>query len=68
MGPGRNQLCPCGSGKKFKHCCLRAELAAAETPQQTLHRRVRAVTQNLTEDLLSFVAGNAMHKHWDGGA
>ena len=18
---GRNQLCPCGSGKKFKHCC-----------------------------------------------
>ena len=20
---GRNQLCPCGSGKKFKHCCAR---------------------------------------------
>jgi len=19
--PGRNDLCPCGSGKKFKHCC-----------------------------------------------
>ncbi len=19
--PGRNQLCPCGSGKKYKHCC-----------------------------------------------
>lgn len=19
---GRNQMCPCGSGKKFKHCCL----------------------------------------------
>jgi hypothetical protein len=18
---GRNELCPCGSGKKFKHCC-----------------------------------------------
>ncbi|MBK1636099.1 SEC-C metal-binding domain-containing protein, partial [Rhodovulum adriaticum] len=18
--PGRNDLCPCGSGKKFKHC------------------------------------------------
>ncbi|MBR2151422.1 MAG: SEC-C domain-containing protein [Prevotella sp.] len=18
---GRNDLCPCGSGKKFKHCC-----------------------------------------------
>ena len=55
MGPGRNQLCPCGSGKKFKHCCLRAELAAAETPQETLYRRVRAAIQNLTEDLLRFV-------------
>jgi hypothetical protein len=20
--PGRNELCPCGSGKKYKHCCL----------------------------------------------
>ncbi len=20
--PGRNELCPCGSGKKFKRCCL----------------------------------------------
>ena len=20
---GRNQLCPCGSGKKYKHCCLK---------------------------------------------
>ena len=19
--PGRNDTCPCGSGKKFKHCC-----------------------------------------------
>jgi uncharacterized protein len=23
---GRNELCPCGSGKKFKHCCARATL------------------------------------------
>ena len=20
--PGRNDPCPCGSGKKFKHCCI----------------------------------------------
>ena len=25
---GRNQPCPCGSGKKHKHCCLRAAQAA----------------------------------------
>lgn len=22
LKPGRNELCPCGSGKKFKACCL----------------------------------------------
>lgn len=27
--PGRNQPCPCGSGKKFKRCCLEADTAAA---------------------------------------
>jgi SEC-C motif-containing protein len=24
---GRNDPCPCGSGRKFKHCCLRALVA-----------------------------------------
>ena len=23
--PGRNEPCPCGSGRKFKHCCLRLQ-------------------------------------------
>ncbi|HOD84732.1 MAG: hypothetical protein BWX88_05099 [Planctomycetes bacterium ADurb.Bin126] len=22
QGVGRNTLCPCGSGRKFKHCCI----------------------------------------------
>lgn len=26
---GRNQSCPCGSGKKYKHCCLPALQAGA---------------------------------------
>jgi len=33
-GPGRNDPCPCGSGKKFKHCCLaRAQTATGITPR-----------------------------------
>ena len=33
-GPGRNDPCPCGSGKKFKHCCLtRAQAATGITPR-----------------------------------
>jgi len=26
--PGRNEACPCGSGKKYKHCCGRDTFAA----------------------------------------
>jgi hypothetical protein len=33
-GPGRNAPCPCGSGKKFKHCCLsRTQTATGITPR-----------------------------------
>jgi len=28
---GRNQSCPCGSGKKYKHCCLPAQQAGTTT-------------------------------------
>jgi SEC-C motif len=65
MGTGRNELCPCGSGKKFKHCCLRTELPAAKTPQQILHRRVRAAIQNLTEDLMRFIGKHLGHEFID---
>jgi hypothetical protein len=35
--PGRNDPCPCGSGKKYKRCCLQTEEAAArERTQQAL--------------------------------
>lgn len=31
---GRNEPCPCGSGKKFKRCCLRSEpTAESDWPQ-----------------------------------
>jgi tetratricopeptide (TPR) repeat protein len=37
---GRNHPCPCGSGKKYKHCCLEKDRAAehalaATTPAKT---------------------------------
>jgi hypothetical protein len=27
--PGRNEPCPCGSGRKYKHCCLEKDDAKA---------------------------------------
>jgi len=29
---GRNDPCPCGSGKKYKHCCMRKEQEQAPAP------------------------------------
>ena len=29
MPVGRNDPCPCGSGKKYKHCCLNADTSSA---------------------------------------
>lgn len=55
MSTGRNALCPCGSGKKYKHCCLRAANAVMETPQELLRRRIRSLTEGLSEQLLRFV-------------
>ena len=31
---GRNEPCPCGSGKKYKQCCLAKDEAAAPTTSQ----------------------------------
>jgi len=38
-GVGRNDLCPCGSGKKYKKCCLEAVSGkpADERPIRTVH-------------------------------
>jgi tetratricopeptide (TPR) repeat protein len=36
--PGRNDPCPCGSGRKYKHCCLRAQgkqATGAEGPSRS---------------------------------
>lgn len=39
---GRNQPCPCGSGKKYKHCCAPKERA----------KQVREVTRHRADELL----------------
>ncbi len=52
---GRNDPCPCGSGKKYKKCCLRAESATVEMPEEFLRRRIRVVIEDLPAQLLRFV-------------
>jgi tetratricopeptide (TPR) repeat protein len=33
MTPGRNDPCPCGSGRRYKHCCGAPSVAKSEPPQ-----------------------------------
>jgi hypothetical protein len=57
MKIGRNDPCPCGSGKKYKHCCLNAAAqAAAEPPELLAWRRVRRVLDGFVPRMLEFVS------------
>lgn len=41
MPPARNERCPCGSGRKYKHCCGKAA-AGATAPKRSLPDAARA--------------------------
>jgi hypothetical protein len=49
---GRNERCPCGSGKKYKHCCLAVHTAPDESPWA----KQRDASDRLTRDLLKVAA------------
>jgi len=60
--PGRNDPCPCGSGKKYKHCCLQKEAAS-----ESLWSEYRQASDKLTDDLMRFAAtklGKSLEDAW----
>ena len=61
---GRNDPCPCGSGRKFKHCCLRIQ-----DGEDTLRVRLRSAEGALVPALFSYAAqefGNEFFEEaWD---
>jgi tetratricopeptide (TPR) repeat protein len=44
---GRNDACPCGSGKKYKHCCLDKDRAAQLAPAATKRPQLDAQRAHL---------------------
>jgi hypothetical protein len=52
---GRNDPCLCGSGKKFKYCCLKAVLAADNSPW----RQQRDAFNRLTDSMMRYAANFA---------
>jgi SEC-C motif len=69
MKLGRNDPCPCGSGKKYKHCCLNAATAQAAAPTDLTWRRMRGLLDGFPNEMLRFTARayrpTAMHEAWD---
>ncbi len=55
--PGRNDPCPCGSGKKFKHCCLaRPQAATGITPQDRAEALAALVRYSRRDEFADAVA------------
>jgi SEC-C motif/Protein of unknown function (DUF2384) len=49
---GRNEPCPCGSGKKYKRCCLEQQSAS-----DSFWAQQRDASDQLTQDMLRFAEG-----------
>ncbi len=47
---GRNAECPCGSGKKYKRCCLAADTA----PDLSPWKQQRGASDRLTDEMMKF--------------
>jgi SEC-C motif len=59
--PRRNEVCPCGSGLKFKKCCLRPKPPKAEEPPAA------EVTAPKTRTLGGFIVLSALGARKRGG-
>lgn len=68
--PGRNQPCPCGSGKKYKQCCLVAERDSQPASVTNLNwPRMRKADERLAAVLLDYMlvdyGAEAVMEAWD---
>jgi hypothetical protein len=67
MKPGRNDPCPCGSGKKYKQCCLKTEQIQPE--DDLLWRRIRRAIEGSPAKLIEFSSSHfgqdALLEAWD---
>jgi len=49
---GRNEQCPCRSGKKYKHCCAQKERSAGPqlTPEQAMKMTLMSAVLDIQQD------------------
>jgi len=72
MKTGRNDPCPCGSGKKYKRCCLSEQSAAADAPADPSWRRLRVLLGGHPGEMQRFIekayGPSAVIEAWDAFA
>jgi SEC-C motif-containing protein len=61
-GPGRNEPCPCGSGRKVKRCC--GEQRGPSEPQLA-RAHVAMLAREAASDLAG-LSGRSLHDLWEG--
>ena len=76
MKVGRNDPCPCGSGRKYKHCCLEKERGGIPLTQRLmlagvgllLLMGIGAIALTLSNDESRSSSGERVwseeHQHW----
>jgi hypothetical protein len=69
MNTRRNDPCPCGGGKKFKHCHGKAARQEPPSSEETAWRRLRAALDGFPTTMLRFVrdvyGDAALAEAWD---
>ena len=63
---GRNDPCPCGSGKKYKKCCLyKASIPAANLGRRKLRRVESELMPALMKHAEKYYGPGVLHEAWD---
>ena len=65
---GRNDPCPCGSGKKYKKCCMNSDNDFDYTPalSEKKYKTLEFIESNSSAPLLDFIIGLQLHPNNHG--
>ena len=58
---GRNELCPCGSGKKYKKCCLQKNQLREFTRNKTLY--AKGLYKNVENKIYEYAKSSSFQKN-----
>lgn len=54
---GRNEPCPCGSGKKYKHCCLKKDQEKTSKPIELDEKGTHYLRQTMEKEFFKMLGG-----------